>query len=249
MKQPLRILSYNIHKGFNATNGNFVLKQIKESIRLVHADIVFLQEVLGHHESKKSQIEDWQTAAQFEYLADQIWPHHAYGKNSVYTQGHHGNAILSKYPIVSWENINISTNKFESRGLLHVVVDVEGEKLHCMCLHLDLLESGRQVQIQNVIKRVKGSIGLELPLIIAGDFNDWRGLAHRPLSQTLKLKESFLEVYGQHARTFPSWFPLFRLDRVYLRHLQVLQAKNLSGHPWSALSDHTALFVEVQRTL
>ncbi len=38
--------------------------------------------------------------SQFAFLADEIWPHFAYGKNAIYSAGHHGNAILSKHPIL-----------------------------------------------------------------------------------------------------------------------------------------------------
>src|SRR5262245_33783257 len=87
----LRLLSYNIHKGFASQNRKFVLRQIKEAIQIIPADIVFLQEVLGHHSRHGRKIKGWPTISQFEYLAETIWPHFTYGKNAVYTYGHHGN--------------------------------------------------------------------------------------------------------------------------------------------------------------
>src|SRR5688572_5488862 len=134
----LRVLSYNIHKGFSTANTDFVLERIKQSIELVHAEIVFLQEVVGQHERYDF--------AQFEYLADRLWPHYAYGRNSVYAEGHHGNAILSKHPIKLVENIDVSTNRFERRGILHATVSLDdrGPELHLLCLHFDLFENGRK---------------------------------------------------------------------------------------------------------
>src|SRR5438132_888733 len=107
-RKKLRVLSYNIHKGFSSGRGKFVLNRIREALRTVHPDLVFLQEVLGHHELHSQKVENWPDQPQFEYLADQLWPHFAYGKNAVYTYGHHGNAILSKYPFSFYENIDIS---------------------------------------------------------------------------------------------------------------------------------------------
>ena len=132
-----------MHKGFCFYTRQYVLEQLREAIRRVDADIVFLQEVMGVHPVK---MEESELDSQFEYLADQIWSHHVYGKNAVYSDGHHGNAILSKYPFSSFENINISTNPLEKRGLLHAAVEIPeiSSQVHLICLHLDLLERGRR---------------------------------------------------------------------------------------------------------
>ena len=91
----IKILTYNIHKGFNASNRRFVLHEMKDALREINADIVFLQEIQGEHRHKQNRISDWPDTSQFEFLADQVWQHHAYGKNAIYKSGHHGNAILS----------------------------------------------------------------------------------------------------------------------------------------------------------
>ncbi len=87
----LRVCSYNIHKGFSTTRIRYLLEEIRHAIQLVNADLVFLQEVVGKHRSRSNF-----QASQFEFLADSVWPHFAYGKNSIFQDGHHGNAILSK---------------------------------------------------------------------------------------------------------------------------------------------------------
>ena len=248
MHPPLKILSYNIHKGFNSSNLKFTLKKLKESIESVQADIVFLQEVVGHHEVHKKRVKEWPLVSQFEYLADHIWPHFAYGKNAVYPHGHHGNAILSKYPISQWENIDISTNRLENRGLLHVEVHPWENQpaLHLICLHLSLFESGRQAQLRNLCDRIAAHIPPESPLIVAGDFNDWREKASLVLKKELHLDELFLQLSGQHAKTFPSWMPALRLDRIYTRFFQPLSSQILTQGVWSTLSDHAALFGELK---
>ena len=93
----LKILSYNIHKGFTVSNKKFILEGIRFALRELDPDILFLQEVLGDHKTNQIYIPDWET--QFEYLADENWLHHAYGKNAVYTEGHHGNAILRFFAV------------------------------------------------------------------------------------------------------------------------------------------------------
>lgn len=244
------MLSYNIHKGFSTAKLRFALHQMRESIRLVHADLVFLQEVVGHHERHGKRIINWPTTSQFEYLADTVWPHTAYGKNAVYAKGHHGNALLSKYPIISVENLDVSNSSLERRGLLHAVMEVPGLELplHAICLHLDLFESGRLVQVGRLCQRIDEVVPRQSPLVVAGDFNDWRERISSTLEQQLHLREVFLHTHGEHARTFPSWRPVLRLDRIYVRGLKIRRARTLTKEPWSRLSDHAAVFSELMLT-
>jgi endonuclease/exonuclease/phosphatase family metal-dependent hydrolase len=243
----LRVLTYNMHKGFCFYSRQYVLHELREAIRSVNADVVFLQEVMGVHPSKAEKTKDY--GPQFEFLADEIWSHYAYGKNAVYSDGHHGNAILSKFPFTAFENINISTNALERRGLLHAQIQTDGadsEPLHLVCLHLDLLERGRKRQLQSLVDRVSEHVDIKSPLIVAGDFNDWNKKFSDPLSEQLDLKESGVVMNGDHARTFPSWRPFLPLDRVYVRKLKVKNHEVLWGLPWRKLSDHAAIVVDLE---
>lgn len=242
----LKVLSYNIHKGFSLMNRKFVLKKIKESIDYVQADVVFLQEVVGHHERHGLRIREWPQTSQFEFLADRVWPHFAYGKNAVYAEGHHGNAILSKYPISFFENIDVSTNSWERRGLLHAVVQKPGEgiPIHLICVHFDLFEKGRLQQIEKLAERVRRHVPPSEALLIAGDFNDWRERATKILKEKLQVEEAFYLAKGAHAQTFPSWFPVFCLDRIYFRGFHLAKAEVWSSGLWLELSDHAAISAE-----
>lgn len=236
----LKVLSYNIHKGFSTGGIAFKLDAIREAIRDVHPDLVFLQEVQGEHRRHQDRIPHWPSEAQFEFMADQFWPHFAYGKNAVYDAGHHGNAILSKFPFQKWENIDISLGRFERRGILHAVIPLPGQDrpLHVLCLHLDLFESGRQSQLQSLCRRLEEHVPPDEPVIIAGDFNDWRRRATEILASQAGLREVFVQLGGHHARTFPAWRPFLSLDRVYYRGLRPKKASLPSGRHWNALSDH-----------
>lgn len=217
---------------------------MKESIEKVHADLVFLQEVLGRHDQHGSRVRDWPNVSQFEFLADRLWPHHAYGKNAIYTSGHHGNAILSKYPIIFSENVDISTNKLERRGLLHAVIEVLFKPLHVICLHLGLFEAGRRIQLNHLCKRIDLLVPHHQALIIAGDFNDWRGSATKVLRERLGVQEVFVRLNGDHARTFPSWLPTLKLDRIYFRALSPFSAEVMTDGVWGKLSDHAAVYAQ-----
>ncbi len=235
----LRVFSFNIHKGFSGGVKRFTLHRMREMLKLVQPDIVFLQEAQGAHDEHERKIKDWPTSSQFEYLADTVWPHYSYGKNSVYAEGHHGNAILSKYPIVSWENHDVTTGRFDRRGLLHAEIELpKGNRLHTICVHLGLFEADRREQIKMLNERIEKMIPAKGPVVVAGDFNDWRGRAD------LDLSEAFMEVHGEYAKSFPSFFPVLRLDRIYYRDLNVRQAVRFTEPPWDALSDHIPLEVE-----
>lgn len=240
----LKILSYNIHKGFSVANWRFTLHEIREAIRETGADICLLQEVVGHHEEHRRKIGNWPTEAQFEFLADTVWHHHSYGKNAVFPSRHHGNAILSKFPIVRTHNRDISTNRFERRGLLHceVMLPQKDAKIQLFNTHLNLLNNSRRRQLRWIMETVAPFE--ETPLILAGDFNDWTGELTEPLTAELNLIECFHGHHGEHAKTYPSWLPVVGLDRIYYRHLKLVQQTVLDFGHWRRLSDHLPLYVE-----
>lgn len=236
--RSLRVLSFNIHKGFDAGNTRFVLDLVRREIREVGADLVFLQEVSGENR----RVPERATEPQFEFLADGVWPHFAYGKNAVTQIGHHGNAILSRFPITAQHNLDLSTNRFEKRGLLHATLSKpDGVKLHALSLHLNLLERSRQVQVDKVVRYLAEKIDPKEGMILAGDFNDWREKISRRMKGEAGLDEAFQILHGRHARTFPSFFPVLHLDRIYFRGFEAREAKRLHGPVWKKLSDHLAV--------
>ncbi len=242
----VKVISYNIHKGFASGRKRFILNRIRELFQDLHPDLIFLQEVVGENQIHGKSVKEWPTQSQFEFLADQFWPHYAYGKNAVYQYGHHGNAILSKYPFISFENIDVSMSRFERRGLLHGVISISGKLIHLICAHLGLIESERMLQIHRLCSRIESHVPHDEPLIIGGDFNDWRQKASHPLQKKLDVQEAFLKTQGEHARSFPCWLPALRLDRIYYRGVRVQNAQCLTEKPWNQLSDHAALFAEFQ---
>ena len=240
----LTVLTVNIHKGFTALNRRFILPELREAVRSVGADMVFLQEIHGTHEQHPQRYSDWPNMPQYEFLADSIWPQFAYGRNAVYPHGDHGNALLSKFQIVHYENLDISQSGQENRGLLHWVLRLpgSGREVHAICMHLGLREVHRQQQLRLLEQRIS-EIPADAPLVVAGDFNDWRQRAD--LSQS-GLQEVFMQATGKHARTFPARLPLLALDRIYVRNVKVHNPRVLNTRPWSHLSDHVPLSVEIE---
>ena len=174
--------------------------------------------------------------------------------NAVYDAGHHGNAVLSRYPIARWDNQDISAHRFESRGLLHCELALPRQDvgLHCICVHLGLSARGRGRQFNALVERIRRVVPEHAPLIVAGDFNDWRarksGVSER-LLEALGLHEAFEITHGRPARPFPAFLPMLTLDRIYVRGLKVLEARRLhgtiEGSKWRGMSDHAGLAVRL----
>lgn len=241
----LRVLTVNTHKGFTALNRRFILPELREAVRSTGADLVFLQEVLGGHDRHAARYHDWPMTSQYEFLADSMWSDFAYGRNAVYPDGHHGNALLSKYPILQYRNLDVSITGPERRGLLHCVLQVPGhEEVHAICVHLSLLESHRQLQL-DLLCALLDSLPEHAPVVIAGDFNDWQLQGNKRLARCTYLHEAFERSHGRLAKTYPARFPLLRLDRIYLRNATSHNPKILGTRPWTHLSDHLPLAVEV----
>lgn len=261
----LRVATYNIHKGVTTLGGLPRIHALKEALGALDADIVFLQEVQGRHDKRAARFADvWPEESQHEFLAGESH-YAAYGKNAVYDHGHHGNALLSRFPIVSSFNQDISAHAYESRGLLHCILDIHGLHVHCYVVHLGLLAKGRKQQVAVLTEAVRSTARDDEPVIIAGDFNDWENRLGDYLRMRLQVREVFenrQQVSGWHtifsglsglagggqikpARTFPAMMPWFRLDRIYLRGFDVSSAQVLRDRQWNKLSDHAPIITEL----
>lgn len=248
----LKIVSFNIHKGYNWNKTKITLERLRRSMAASEADIVFLQEIVGENARQtRRQVKGKRPPmTQLEYIADTIWHHGIYEQNAVSSNGHHGNAVLSKFPITSWHNVNISTNRFEKRGLLECRVQIPHKRtekkvsLHAFCSHLNLAW-GRKRQHDAILARLKKIRDTSLPVIIAGDFNDWDRIASGTLESS-GLKEAFKEAHGDYALTFPDFFPFLPLDRVYYKNMRLVAARRLDEAKWRRLSDHAALYCEFE---
>ena len=263
----LRIATYNIHKGVSALRGLPRIHALKQAISGLGVDIVFLQEVQGRHDLHASRYgeethghQHWPAQAQHEFLAGDTHQA-AYGMNAVYQHGHHGNALLSKLPIITSQNRDVSAHAWEQRGILHCILQHEAMTVHCYVVHFGLFAKGRAQQAGALIEVVKQTAGAGEPVIIAGDFNDWRN----QLGASLREQLAVIEVFDERrqglrlgsafrgktrkpppARTFPSFMPWLRLDRIYVRGFDVESAEVMHGAQWGKLSDHAPIVASLQ---
>lgn len=180
----LRIVSYNIHKG-RSMSGKDSLYDLRLGLHHLRPDLLFLQEVQGRNDKHVN------LDAQHASLAAALQMNAAYGCNAVRDMTDHGNALLSRFPILSFENEDVSDHAMEQRGLLHAVVDIAGQEVHCFVIHLGLFGGSRIRQIEAMAARIRKMVPDDVPLLIAGDFNDWRDELAPLFVKRLNVREVF----------------------------------------------------------
>jgi endonuclease/exonuclease/phosphatase family metal-dependent hydrolase len=230
-----RLITYNIHKGVAPFKNLSVIDRVKLSLQESKADFLLLQEVgernLGRPKTEKH----------LEILADNRWPHRAYGQNAVFPTKNHGNAVLSAVPIRKFHNQDLTIYPVEKRGLLHCELEWPSPGLHLCSVHLDLFEFTRRQQVEKLIRYLTTHVPKNAPLILGGDFNDWAEKVGFSLAAELGVIEL-------SAPSFPSWHPILKLDRLYVRGVKVNKFEALTESPWNRLSDHLPLCLEFSPT-
>ena len=237
----LRVATYNIHKGVQGLGPTRRLEihNLGLAVEQLDADIVCLQEVRKMNRREALYFDRWPELSQAEYLAPEGYEA-VYRTNAYTRDGEHGNALLTRWPVVGHSHEDISDHRFEQRGLLHVEIDVDGRRVHAIVVHLGLIRGSRMRQIAQLQRFIEREVPPGVPLVVAGDFNDWGGQIKRMLAG-FGLYE-FDE--GVDVLTYPSRLPLAQLDHVYVRGLTPCGLHVPKGKIWWRMSDHLPLIAE-----
>jgi endonuclease/exonuclease/phosphatase family metal-dependent hydrolase len=181
------------------------IHDLRSRLHELGSDLIFLQEVQGENERHRRSLEHWPSEPQDVFLSRSPTLKHpfetAYGRNASYLHGHHGNALLSRYPIIGQENRDISDHALEKRGVLHCRVEVDGREVHCFVVHFGLFARSRERQLEALLQWVEASVEPSAPLIIAGDFNDWRNALSERLCRRVGVAEVFDASRPRNAAT------------------------------------------------
>ena len=246
----VRVLTVNVHKGYTALRRRFMLHELREAVRAVGGDLVFLQEVIGsartiprrrmaQRRARRRTTNSWPTRSGRE---------HAYGRNAVIDGRDHGNALLSRFPIIGFTNHDVSQPGDEARGLLHCVMlpDGGGQLLHAICVHLGLRESHRRRQLD----RLLACCEREVPAECAAD----RGRRLQRLARPRRRRAARLWP-GRSVPRRP-WRACAQLSRRAGRccawtastcgRCAAARPLPLPRRPWATLSDHAPLAAEIQ---
>lgn len=236
----LRIATYNIHKGVQGLGPaqRLEIHNLVHAVKQFDADLVCLQEVRAHHHQMARRFAHWPSEGQADVLLPEGYEA-VYRTNAQTRHGEHGNALLSRWPVLRAGHEDVSDHRFEQRGLLHVAVAVGGQPVHVVVVHLGLLSAGRERQVHKLGQYLAREVPLDQRLVVAGDFNDWGARLHQPMA-ALDLHT----FQGVRLATFPSRLPMLHLDRIYVRGLTPLTASVPKGKVWSRMSDHLPLIAE-----
>ena len=240
--KTLRVATYNIHKGVQGIGPRKRLEihNLGHAVEQLDADIICLQEVRKEHRGHARQFKNWPAMGQAEFLAPMGYEA-IYQSNALTRHGEHGNALLSRWPVLTHQHEDMSDHRFEQRGLLHVEVLVNGLAMHVVVIHLGLLRASRARQIQQLVRFVEREIPVNAPLLVAGDFNDWGTSVRQALSQA-----GLHAFQEKRAATFPSRLPLVQLDYVFARGLKPVSVEVPRGPIWTRMSDHLPLIAEFE---
>jgi endonuclease/exonuclease/phosphatase family metal-dependent hydrolase len=199
----LRIATYNIH-GAIGSDGVFMPRRIADVIAELDADIVALQEVpLGGRDGPNV----------LPILRDTTDMLAVAGPTLDTPERRYGNAVLTRLPIRGTRTLNLSFGKREARGALDVDIASTAGTLRIVATHLGLSARERRAQIASLIAAFDTPA---LPVILLGDINEWFvwGYPLRALVTHFKAAPA--------PRTFPSWWPVFSLDRIWMHPVERL---------------------------
>ena len=238
----VRVATYNIHKGVQGfgPRRRLEIHNLGHAIEQLDADIVCLQEVRSVHRREAQYFQRWPEVPQADYLAPEGYEA-VYRTNATTRHGEHGNAMLSRWPVVRHQHEDMSDHRFEQRGLLHTEVQVEGQTVHVIVVHLGLIRASRVRQLVQLVQYIQREIPATAAVLVAGDFNDWSALVGTSLAH------AGLKSFEQNrVATFPSRLPVVQLDHIYARGLLPLSCHVPRGPIWGRMSDHLPLIGEFE---
>ncbi len=232
--EPVRLLTYNIHKGVGGSDRRYILERIIDVIVEENADLICLQEVdynvarSSFHDQPHLISRALKTSA------------HVYQLNVPRHEGGYGNLLLSRWPIRNHHHVSLRLNRRKPRGAQLAVVDSPEGPLHLVNWHLGLAEKERRWQANHLLHHHLFKESVHLPTLIAGDFNDWRNTLDEHSFQ----RHHFHQVTApiKEFRSFPAFWTVASLDKVFYRGpLDVKDARIVRTKLSRRASDHLPL--------
>ncbi|UCG82842.1 MAG: endonuclease/exonuclease/phosphatase family protein, partial [Dehalococcoidia bacterium] len=158
---PVRLMTYNLHNGFNA-EGYLNMEDLALVIEEADVDIIALQEVSrGWVISGRLDMLSWlsqrlEMPYVFGPTADPFW----------------GNAIISRYPIVEYSNYDLPPRDLPVlRGFTEAVIDLgDGDYIRVIATHFHHVEEDTDVRLQQA-QRILEGWGSTCCTVLLGDLN------------------------------------------------------------------------------
>ncbi|GGC15074.1 hypothetical protein GCM10007205_24990 [Oxalicibacterium flavum] len=224
---PLAVATYNIHSAIG-TDGRFDPQRIAGVLQEMNADVIALQEVPLGDSRRENVLAILQQATGY---------HAVEGPTEEHDHRRYGNAVLSRYPILCTRTIDLSFGSREPRGALDADLDCPGHPLRVIATHLGLRPAERRDQIRRLLQAFDTDT---MPVILMGDVNEWF-VWGRPLRWLISHFEAVPAV-----KTFPSRWPLFALDRIWISPRRRLLRIQVHATPLARVaSDHLPLIAHI----
>ncbi|WP_250452968.1 endonuclease/exonuclease/phosphatase family protein [Caballeronia sp. ATUFL_M2_KS44] len=227
--KELRIATYNVH-GAVGIDGKFAPERIAGVLAEMDADIFALQEVPLGGNGHPDVLDVLQRMTELHAVA---------GPTLDTPERRYGNAVLTRYPVRAVRTLDLSFRSREPRGALDADIDCGGELWRVVATHLGLASSERRAQVDQVLQSFDTPA---LPVILLGDLNEWfvYGRTLRRLVTRFHRASAL--------RTFPTRWPLFALDRIWVHPGERLMRVDVHRTPLSRIaSDHYPLIAHIAR--
>lgn len=202
----LVVVTYNIHHG-EGMDELYSAIRIARTLEQYEPDLIALQEVeMGTNRTEGD--------LQVKIIANHLGMFYVFGKTIDYLGGEYGNAILSKYPIISTQNTDISPGiTSERRGLLRATIDIGFRTLKFYSTQFGIMDEEQAYHSKRLGKIFKKSINKE-PIILCGDLNA------KPYSvQLTPLMNQFIDIgtrFRSNTNTYPTSLMTRRIDYILI---------------------------------
>lgn len=213
----LLIGSYNILHGkdyphyLQTKEERIDLIQTASAIKSLNLDICGLNEV-------RNQERVAGLCNQAKVIAEQLGYHYAFGRAIDHLGGEYGNAIVSRYPILSAKVIpivipageRIEGQKYEDRSMLCAEILADGRRFTVIVTHFGLNADEMEKAI-GVVRDYMATC--ETPLLLMGDLNFNSDSEFR--ERMCELLTDTAEITEDPCHTFPSPEPIRKIDYVF----------------------------------
>lgn len=228
-----KVASYNMRKGIGLDRRRDPVRVLKV-LNEIDADIIALQEADRRFGSRASAIPPEMIDGESDYMPVLL-------DGRPLSLGWHGNALLVRKGAVEVEESHmLHLPTLEPRGAVSATLNLHGQRLHVVGMHLDISGLRRRQQARAVLQHLAEVD--DLPSILMGDLNEWRPKA----GCLIDFAADYQMI--ETGQSFPSRRPLAKLDRIFASpQLKALESGVHRSQLAARASDHLPIWASFQR--
>ena len=225
----------NVHKGFTTFNRRFMLHELREAVRGVAADLVFLQEVQGSHQRHAQRVANFRRCRITNFWPTRSGRNTPTGATRCMTTATTATPCCRSFPSRITKTTTSPSGAGAARhAALRPAAAGPPPAGACVCVHLGLQESHRQQQLQRVCDLINSFSGRRA----RGAGGRFQRLApprpRRAAAREAGLEEVFVHAFGRAVRTFRHRCRCWRCNRIYVRNAAVHAPLELPRKPWDS---------------